>query len=78
MTCWAATEISDEFGVIRHIMNMEVVNTLEGTHDIHAPRPRPRANGYLGVRGLRLAGGPNGSSSNDPPNEKGGPQAAFP
>lgn len=28
--------ISDEFGVIRHIMNMEVVNTLEGTHDIHA------------------------------------------
>ncbi len=28
--------ISDKFGVIRHIMNMEVVNTLEGTHDIHA------------------------------------------
>ena len=28
--------ISDEFGVIRHIMNMEVVNTLEGTHDVHA------------------------------------------
>ena len=28
--------ISDEFGIIRHIMNMEVVNTLEGTHDIHA------------------------------------------
>ena len=28
--------ISDEFHVIRHIMNMEVVNTLEGTHDIHA------------------------------------------
>jgi glutaryl-CoA dehydrogenase len=28
--------ISDEFNVIRHVMNMEVVNTLEGTHDIHA------------------------------------------
>jgi glutaryl-CoA dehydrogenase len=28
--------ISDEFNVIRHVMNMETVNTLEGTHDIHA------------------------------------------
>ncbi|HWI15165.1 MAG TPA: acyl-CoA dehydrogenase [Burkholderiales bacterium] len=28
--------ISDEFGVIRHLMNLETVNTLEGTHDIHA------------------------------------------
>ena len=28
--------ISDEFHVIRHMLNMEVVNTLEGTHDIHA------------------------------------------
>ncbi len=28
--------ISDEFHVIRHLMNLEVVNTLEGTHDIHA------------------------------------------
>ncbi len=28
--------ISDEFHIIRHLMNMEVVNTLEGTHDIHA------------------------------------------
>ena len=28
--------ISDEFHIIRHMMNMEVVNTLEGTHDIHA------------------------------------------
>ena len=28
--------ISDEFHVIRHMMNMETVNTLEGTHDIHA------------------------------------------
>ena len=28
--------ISDEFGVIRHVVNLEVVNTYEGTHDIHA------------------------------------------
>ncbi|WP_447763468.1 acyl-CoA dehydrogenase [Sphingopyxis panaciterrae] len=28
--------ISDEFGVIRHVMNLEAVNTYEGTHDVHA------------------------------------------
>jgi glutaryl-CoA dehydrogenase len=28
--------ISDAFGVIRHAVNLEVVNTYEGTHDIHA------------------------------------------
>ncbi|BEI41002.1 acyl-CoA dehydrogenase [Polynucleobacter sp. HIN9] len=28
--------ISDEYGVIRHMLNLEVVNTYEGTHDIHA------------------------------------------
>jgi len=28
--------ISDEFHVIRHMMNLETVNTYEGTHDIHA------------------------------------------
>lgn len=27
--------ISDEYGVIRHVMNLEAVNTYEGTHDIH-------------------------------------------
>ncbi|MDH4188721.1 MAG: acyl-CoA dehydrogenase [Betaproteobacteria bacterium] len=27
---------SDEFGVIRHVVNLEVVNIYEGTHDIHA------------------------------------------
>ena len=27
--------ISDEFHVIRHVMNLEAVNTYEGTHDIH-------------------------------------------
>ncbi len=31
-----ANGISDEFGVIRHLVNLEVVNTYEGTHDIHA------------------------------------------
>ena len=28
--------ISDEYGVIRHVMNLEAVNTYEGTHDVHA------------------------------------------
>ena len=28
--------ISDEYGVIRHLVNLEVVNTYEGTHDVHA------------------------------------------
>lgn len=28
--------ISDEYGIIRHMMNLEAVNTYEGTHDIHA------------------------------------------
>ena len=30
-----ANGISDEYHVIRHMVNMEVINTLEGTHDIH-------------------------------------------
>lgn len=25
-----------QFGIIRHMVNLEVVNTYEGTHDIHA------------------------------------------
>ena len=29
-------EISDEFQVIRHMVNLEAVNTYEGTHDVHA------------------------------------------
>ncbi|MDA0876143.1 MAG: acyl-CoA dehydrogenase [Proteobacteria bacterium] len=28
--------ITDEYGVMRHLVNLEVVNTYEGTHDIHA------------------------------------------
>jgi glutaryl-CoA dehydrogenase len=31
-----ANGISDEFHIIRHVMNLEAVNTYEGTHDIHA------------------------------------------
>ena len=42
--------ISDEYHVIRHVMNLEAVNTYEGTHDVHAlilgPRP-DRAAGVL-------------------------------
>jgi glutaryl-CoA dehydrogenase len=30
-----ANGVSDEFHVIRHVMNLEAVNTYEGTHDIH-------------------------------------------
>ena len=28
--------ISDEYAPIRHMLNLEAVNTYEGTHDIHA------------------------------------------
>jgi glutaryl-CoA dehydrogenase len=28
--------ISDEYHVIRHLLNLEAVNTYEGTHDVHA------------------------------------------
>jgi glutaryl-CoA dehydrogenase len=31
-----ANGIVDEFGIIRHLVNLEVVNTYEGTHDVHA------------------------------------------
>jgi glutaryl-CoA dehydrogenase len=31
-----ANGISDDFGVMRHLVNLEAVNTYEGTHDIHA------------------------------------------
>jgi len=27
--------IVDEYGIIRHMLNLESVNTYEGTHDIH-------------------------------------------
>ena len=32
----AGNGISDEYHIIRHVMNLEAVNTYEGTHDIHA------------------------------------------
>ena len=31
-----ANGISDEYHVMRHLVNLETVNTYEGTHDIHA------------------------------------------
>lgn len=31
-----ANGISDEYHIIRHVMNLEAVNTYEGTHDVHA------------------------------------------
>ena len=31
-----ANGVSDEFHVMRHMMNLEAVNTYEGTHDVHA------------------------------------------
>jgi len=31
-----ANGISDEFHIIRHVLNLEAVNTYEGTHDVHA------------------------------------------
>ena len=41
--------IVDEFHVIRHLLNLETVNTYEGTHDIHALILGPRADRHLGV-----------------------------
>ena len=32
----AGNGIADEYSVMRHVMNLEAVNTYEGTHDIHA------------------------------------------
>ncbi|CAL8121662.1 unnamed protein product [Orchesella dallaii] len=31
-----ANGVSDEYSIIRHVLNLESVNTYEGTHDIHA------------------------------------------
>jgi glutaryl-CoA dehydrogenase len=28
--------ISDDYPIMRHMVNLEVVNTYEGTHDVHA------------------------------------------
>ena len=53
--------ISDEYHVIRHVMNLETVNTYEGTHDIHALILGPGADrdssfhgGVTAVRSLGL------------------------
>lgn len=31
-----ANGVSDEYHVMRHMVNLESVNTYEGTHDVHA------------------------------------------
>ena len=41
--------IVDEFHVIRHVLNLETVNTYEGTHDIHALILGRAQTGHLGV-----------------------------
>ena len=41
--------IVDEFHVIRHVLNLETVNTYEGTHDVHALILGPRADRHPGV-----------------------------
>jgi glutaryl-CoA dehydrogenase len=41
--------ISDEYHVIRHVMNLEAVNTYEGTHDIHALILGKGTDGVAGV-----------------------------
>ena len=35
-TCTAATASRSSYGVMRHLANLETVNTYEGTHDVHA------------------------------------------
>jgi hypothetical protein len=52
--------ISDEYGVIRHLVNLEVVNTYEGTHDIHAlilGRRKPASRRYCRNAGSGTARG---------------------
>ena len=47
-----ANGIADEYHVIRHLMNLETVNTYEGTHDVHALILGRGADGDRGVRRL--------------------------
>ena len=47
--------IVDEFGVIRHLVNLEVVNTYEGTHDVHALILGRAQTGIAGVLELAAA-----------------------
>ena len=44
--------IVDEFHVIRHVINLETVNTYEGTHDIHALILGRAQTGTPGIRKL--------------------------
>merc|ERR1739847_14842 len=44
--------IVDEYHIIRHVMNLETVNTYEGTHDIHALILGRAITGIEGFTGL--------------------------
>jgi alkylation response protein AidB-like acyl-CoA dehydrogenase len=57
--------IVDEYHVIRHVMNLETVNTYEGTHDVHALILGPRHHRAERLRRLssRPAGGSGEASS---------------
>ena len=55
-----ANGISDEYQVIRHVMNLETVNTYEGTYDIHGLILGRAADGHRGV--LTSAGAPSGAT----------------
>ncbi len=46
--------ISDEYHVIRHVMNLEAVNTYEGTHDVHALILGRAQTGIAGIRGVNF------------------------
>ena len=41
--------ISEDYQVMRHMVNLETVNTYEGTHDVHRPDPRPRPDRAAGL-----------------------------
>ncbi len=55
-TAWEARDmcggkgVSDGYGVIRHVMNPEVVKTYEGAHDIHALIP---GRGIIGLQAFQ-------------------------
>lgn len=47
--------ISDEYGIVRHMLNLEVVNTYEGTHDVHRTDSRPCTDRHCRLCQLRPA-----------------------
>ena len=65
--------VADEYHVIRHVMNLEAVNTYEGTHDIHA---LILGRAQTGIQALRASLGPRrGATAAAMPAERGGSSA---